>query len=261
MNSIWKTLSTLFVLQPNRYILGSIAGLLSSTPIVGDAISGIAGHASAKNLQNDAQAHDSHMFGLQSAHAIDMFEREAGYMDKQYGRQRALIKDSPGLQMQGLKSAGLNPILAASGGFKSPAGGALPGARAQASAKGSSSPGLSPVKLAIAENARQGKVASAQASLYEAQKAKVEKETQYVGQKLDITEPIAQMMQALAGLIEQSSLDRKTTQRVWDWLTSELATTTKDLTPEERNKMLKKAKQKFPQLRGVNNRKRKIFGE
>jgi len=160
--------------------------------------------------------------------------------------------------MKGLKSVGLNPILAATGGFKLPAGGSMPLPRvvSYSSAKGdsTSSPSLSKVSLG------QARLLNEQAKLISVQKAKVEKETEYVGTKTDIAEPVKMLMQAIAGMIEQSNVDRQTTKRVMEWLESELPDKTKPMTKKQQLQMLEKARRKFPQLKGVDNAKRKIFG-
>jgi len=153
-------------------------GLLD-IPIVGDIIGTGLEFLGTQDLQNDAQAHSAHMFGLQSQHDKDMFGLESEFSSAQaqkaYERQRSLLQDSPGLQMKGLKSAGLNPILAATGGFKSPAGGSMPIPRAasHSSAKGdsTSSPSISKVALG------QARLLNEQAKLTSAQKAKTNAET------------------------------------------------------------------------------------
>jgi hypothetical protein len=138
-------------------LLSSIGSVLSGVPIVGDLLGAGVEHASAKNLQNDSQAHDSHMFGMQAGHDKDMFGLESEFASamaaKQFQRQRQMLRAAPQLQVQGLKAAGLNPILAATGGFKSPAGGSLPipSARASSSAKGSGQTAPSGAKLALGE--------------------------------------------------------------------------------------------------------------
>ena len=227
-----------------------------------DLTGGLFGHASESEMQEDSQAFSAQQFEAQKAHEIDMFGRESEYSTarakEQYDRQRALLKDSPGLQMQGLKSAGLNPILAATGGFKSPAGGSLPipTARASASAKGASTSSRGAGAIRIG----QARLLNEQANLTSAQKAKVEQETKYVGQKTNIAEPVAMLMQAIAGLLEQSNIDRKTTSRVWEWLNSEIPDETRPMSKQEQVRMLEKARRKFSQLKGVDNAKRKIFG-
>ena len=231
-------------------------------PIVGDVLGTGLEFFGTQALQNDAQAHSAHMFTQQVQHDKDMFGLESEFSSAQaqkaYERQRSLLQDSPGLQMKGLKSAGLNPILAATGGFKSPAGGSMPLPRAasHSSAKGdsTSSPSLSKVSLG------QARLLNEQAKLTSAQKAKVEKETEYVGTKTDIAEPVKMLMQAIAGMLEQSNVDRQTTKRVMEWLESELPDKTKPMTKQQQLKMLDKARRKFPQLKGVDNAKRKIFG-
>jgi hypothetical protein len=226
--------------------------IFEEVPIVGDILGAVGGHASAKHLQNDAQAHDSHMFIQQVAHAKDM-------ANLQYQKQRDLLKDSPGLQMQGLKMAGLNPILAATGGFKSSTGAGLsiPVARSGGS---SASPGT---RLQIGQTkllTQQANAQEAQADMYKAQADKAREETKFVGQATSIAEPIAELMQAIAGLLEQSRIDRGTSERIWEWLISETVQKTEPLTPKQQAEMLDKAKEKFPQLKGVENAKRKIFG-
>ena len=244
-------------------ILSILGGAASS------AVDTLIGHASSSELQEDTQAHSAQMFEKQKEHEIDMFGRESEYATarakEQYERQRALLEDSPGLQMRGLKSAGLNPILAATGGFKSPAGGSMPipTARASAGAKGGGAGIASGARSNIADNimkVAQAKLLAEQANLTSAQEAKVKEETKFVGTKTDIAEPVAMLMQAIAGLLEQSNIDRETTQRVWEWLNSEIPDVTKPITKQQQMKMLQKAKQKFPQLKGVDNAKRKIFG-
>jgi len=227
-----------------------------------DLTGGLVNFGFESELQEDSQAHSAHMFELQKAHDIDMFGKESEFATakskEQYDRQRLLLQDSPGLQMKGLKSAGLNPILAATGGFKSPAGGSMPipSARATPSAKGVSA-GMGHVgKVQLG----QAKLLSEQAKLTSAQKAKVEKETEYVGSKTDIAEPVKMLMQAIAGMLEQSNIDRQTTKRVMEWLESELPDKTKPMTKKQQLQMLEKARRKFPQLKGVDNAKRKIFG-
>jgi hypothetical protein len=166
---------------------------------LGDAFDFISGHASAKNLQNDAQSHDSHMFHMQAGHDKDMFGLESDFASamakKQHQRQRQLLYDSPRLQMEGLKNAGLNPILAATGGFKSPAGGSLPipSARASSSAKGAGQASPPGVKMALGEYKirqeqakyidQQRRTSAKHAELYEKQKDKTEAET--VGKNFD----------------------------------------------------------------------------
>lgn len=161
-----------------------VQDIVDDIPIVGDIMGSITGHASAKNLQNDAQAHDSAMFGMQADYGREMFDKEAQFAtdmsQEQYNRQINLLKNSARYQMQGLEKAGLNPILAATGGFKSPAGAGLsiPVARASASAKGSgagSSPGA---RLTIGQTRlleAQANQANAQAELTRAQTTNVPK--------------------------------------------------------------------------------------
>jgi hypothetical protein len=152
-------------------------GFIDDLPIVGDILGGITGHASAKSLQDDQQSFNNMMFNQEVAHAKDMFKLESDFTsnmaEKQYDRQLELLKNSPMLQMQGLKSAGLNPILAATGGFKSPAGAGLsiPIARAS-TARGSGSGVSSAAKLTIGQTnllKAQANQSNAQAELTRAQ--------------------------------------------------------------------------------------------
>jgi hypothetical protein len=246
MKTIIQTLTTLFVPKVRLGFLDKILGAVTSIPIVGDLLGVGAEHASAKNLQNDSQAHDSHMFGMQAEHDKTMFGMESEFASaqaaKQYERQRKMLQDSPRLQMEGLKSAGLNPILAASGGFKSPAGGSLPipTARASSSAKGSGQTAPAGAKITVgqAKLLREQATATAkQGNLYDAQADKVKKETEYVGNKIDISEPIARAMEALVKVAERMAAkdekgkseainrlekmvkeSKQDVQRLWDFL-------------------------------------------
>jgi hypothetical protein len=243
---------------------------LFDLPIVGDVAGALVGGLTGRSNQNDAQAHDAHMFIQQVAHDKEMFELEKSsakeFASDQFQRQKQLLMQSPKLQMEGLKSAGLNPILAATGGFKSPAGGGLsiPVPRASSSAKGSSGGGIAQgAQLRVGQTkllTQQANAQEAQADMYKAQADKAREETKFVGQATNIAEPIATLMQALAGILEQSRIDRGTSERIWEWLISETVQKTGPLTPKQQADMLDKAKQKFPQLEGVDNAKRKIFG-
>lgn len=154
-------------------------------PIVGDIVNTITGHGSAQDLQNDAQAHDSAMFNLQAAHDKTMFGMESDYNSaealKSYQRERQFAKDMPGLQMQGLKSAGLNPILAATGGFKADSGGRQQAtAKASSSAKGTGQGSPPGARLMLGETAKryaEVDLLKAQKELVKAQTGKVPSET------------------------------------------------------------------------------------
>jgi hypothetical protein len=238
-------------------LFDKVQGFFDDVPIVGDVLGGVAAHASAKNLQNDAQAHDSHMFHMQAGHDKDMFGLESEFASaqaaKQYERQRALLQDSPRLQMEGLKSAGLNPILAATGGFKSPAGGSLPipSARASSSAKGAGQGSPPGVKVQLGQYA----LLREQANLTAKQAAKVEKETEFIGNKIDISEPIARAMDAIVRVAERiSQKDDKGTMkiieslindakeskaelnRLWNWIVNQYGNAQKAFEEIRRNK-------------------------
>jgi len=188
-------------------ILSILGGAASS------AVDTLIGHASSSELQEDTQAHSAQMFEKQKEHEIDMFGRESEYATarakEQYDRQRALLQDSPGLQMKGLKSAGLNPILAATGGFKSPAGGTLPipSARASAGAKGGGAGISSGARSNIADNIvkmSQAKLLEEQAGLTSAQKAKVVEETGYVDTKDALLQFAKQIMDMANKALDQA---------------------------------------------------------
>jgi hypothetical protein len=244
-------------------LLDKALGLVTDVPIVGDLISGAAGHWSAQELQKTGQRHDKAMFFEQAKHDKDMFGLESDFASaqaaKQYERQKGLLQESPRLQMEGLKSAGLNPILAATGGFKSPAGGSLPipTARASSSAKGSGG-GVPPgAKLQLGQYrllTEQANATAKQADLSEAQAEKVRKETEFVGNKIDISEPIARafeklvqiadnwskndgektkMMERLINRTEESKADLK---RLWDFILNTYGNAQKAFEEIRRNK-------------------------
>ena len=256
---------------------------LSGTPIVGDLLGSGMEHASAKALQNDSQAHDAHMFGMSAGHDKDMFNLQKMFSINQFGRESNFAKDmakvqydrqldsirkSPGLQMKGLKEAGLNPVLAATGGFRSAAGSPMPVPRAgaQASAKptgarGSGQHAAKISKMDLAHSARQTKLINEQAELIKAQKEKTQEETKYVGQKTDIAEPVAKLMQALVGLMELAKLDKQSANKTLDWLFNTAKfDISKPMTEEQAAEMLKEIYKRHPTLPGVKNKDRKIFG-
>lgn len=258
------------------FSLGGMLGGLASIPIVGDLIGAGAEHASAKNLQNDSQAHSFEMFKHQSKHDKDMFGLESDFNAREalkaYNREREFTRDMPSMQVEGLRAAGLNPLLAATGGFR-PASGGMQQASAKASSNAKGSSGGSPpgARLAIGEVQKR----FAEAGLYR-EKQETEKTLQDVntakaeadrararqtGTVTDIAEPVAKLMQAIAGMLEQSNIDRQTSRNVWKWLTEQLPDKTKPLSKKQQVEMLQKAKRRFPQLQGVDNAKRKIFGD
>jgi hypothetical protein len=96
----------------------------------------LAGHASSKDLQQRGHDFDREMWEKQSAFAqsqqMRSFDISRQLMEKQYGLGLRGLESAPSSAVQGLKKAGLNPILAATGGFKS-------------SAPNVSAPGVGPV--------------------------------------------------------------------------------------------------------------------
>jgi hypothetical protein len=218
----------------------------------------------SSELQEDAQAFDAELFDKSTAFAVEQFGRESDFtkemQDRQYQYNLQAIKEAPSQLMAGLKAAGLNPILAATGGFK-----ASPPSVQSGSAKANTiSPGRGGAASGISSNValakRYGELIESEVDLNSA-KAEAERARAGVSNRTeDILEPLSQFMQAVAGMLEQSNIDRETSQRVWRYLVSELPEKTEDLSPKEQAEMLDKAKKKFPQLKGVDNAKRKIFG-
>jgi hypothetical protein len=84
-----------------------------------------ASHASSKDLQQRSHDFDREMWDKQSAFAqsqqLRSFDISKQLMDKQYGLGLRGLEHAPSSAVQGLRKAGLNPILAATGGFKSSA--------------------------------------------------------------------------------------------------------------------------------------------
>jgi hypothetical protein len=237
--------------------------VITDVPIVGDVIGTAAGHWSAKDLQKTARSHDKAMFGEQALHDKQMFGLESDFAAKQaarqHHRQRVLLQDAPQLQMEGLKAAGLNPILAATGGFKSPAGGALPipTARASSSAKGSGGGAPPGAKLQLGQYRllmEQANATAKQADLSEAQAEKVRKETEYVGNKIDISEPLARAFEKLVEiadswskndgekskimerLINSNKESKEDLRRLWNWILNKYGDAQKAFEEIRRNK-------------------------
>jgi hypothetical protein len=247
-----------------------VSKITGDIPIVGDLINAAAGHASAKNLQNDAQAHDSHMFHAQAGHDKDMFGLESEFASaqaaKQYERQRALLQDSPRLQMEGLKSAGLNPILAATGGFKSPAGGSLPipSARASSSAKGAGQSSPPGAKLALGQYRllmEQANLASAQAKKVESEKERVDVTTSI----LRLTEEITDLLREVVGLAKDNNgrgaiHNYQEAQRIRQDVIELTPDAQKEAVKARIDREFREAQRKVPYLKGVKPSQRKPFG-
>lgn len=230
--------------------MGILDGALDSfNPFTGfGLLDSVVEHASAKDLQHRGYDFDREMWEKSSA-----FSREM--MDKQYGLNQKSLQESPGSMMAGLRSAGINPILAATGGFK----GDAPNVSALgATPSRGGSPGGAKSNIALAS--KMGALVESEADLNTAKAEAERARAKQTGTVTDIAEPVAQLMQAIAGLLEQSKIDRETSSRVWKWLTEELPDKTKPLTKQQQVKMLDKAKRRFPQLKGVDNAKRRIFG-
>lgn len=123
-----------------------------------------AGQAAGSMLQDVAQ------MGIQSA-----FNAQAA--SKSWDRQKNLMTRGPTYQMQGLRDAGLNPILAAQGGF----------------AKGGSAPQQSATGLPSG---------GAQRSLLSAQLGNIKEQTRAAGAQADINEAQARLARIAALIAE-----------------------------------------------------------
>lgn len=191
-------------------LLSSAMDFVTGIPGVGDVANAAFGHASSKSLQNDSQEHDATMFVEQAKHDKEMFELESDFNSaeaaKAYDRQRQFYKDAPGLQMAGLKSAGLNPILAATGGFKTASGGSQQAsASASSSARGSGGGVPAGSRLILGETAKR----YAEADLIKEQRNTeierqelIRQQSKHTGNKVDITEPVARIMDQLVKIAE-----------------------------------------------------------
>lgn len=153
----------------------------SLNPLTGfGVLDPIVEHASAKDIQQRGADVDREMFEKSRLHDIDMFNRESQFssaqMEKQYGLNMRSLYESPSRMMSGLKSAGLNPILAATGGFRTQA----PNVSALGASAKSNSPsrgsGGSGAKSNIAMAAKMGALVQSEADLNSAmaQKARAE---------------------------------------------------------------------------------------
>lgn len=222
-------------------------------------------HASAKDIQQRGADVDREMFEKSTAHDIDMFNMESDFsreqMQKQYDLNQLSLQESPGSMMSGLRSAGLNPIMAATGGFRTQAPNVSSiGASAKSSSPSRGSGGSGARSNQALAN-KMGMLVESEAELNTARAEAERARAKQTGTVTDIAEPVAKLMQAIAGLLEQSNIDRETSSKVWKWLTKELPDKTEPLTKQEQVDMLDKAKKRFPELKGVDNAKRKIFGE
>jgi hypothetical protein len=160
-------------------------------------------HASAKDMQQRGHDFDREMWDKQTAFAVEQFGREKEFefekLAKQYGYNRAMqimqyrlnqksVIDTPGNLVKGLKAAGLNPILAATGGFRTNAPGvsALPTSTGSAKAAASTpsrggSPGGARSNVASATLMKsQAGVNAKQQDLLHAQVQKVKAETRKI---------------------------------------------------------------------------------
>jgi hypothetical protein len=236
-------------------------------------------HASAKDLQQRGHDFDREMWDKQSAFAVEQFGREsdftAGESKKQFERNKILqdlqfqydlkgMRLGPKAMVTGLKDAGLNPILAATGGFRGPTPNVGLPSQGQASAKataGGPSRGGSPAgaRSNVALAKKYGTLIESEVQLNSAKAVSELARAGVQDRTKDILEPVAKLMQAISGALEQAKVDRKTTTRVWEWLMSELPREPAKMTEEEKDKMLEEAKRKFPVLKGVKDSQRKIF--
>lgn len=115
-------------------------------------------HASAKDIQHRGFDFDREMFDKQVS-----FSKE--FSETQYNRYLEAIRKTPSLHVSGLREAGLNPILAASGGFQ-PSSGSIPSVPSITSGRSGSSGGT---RSQVATQSREGFLAKKTGKVLDAQ--------------------------------------------------------------------------------------------
>lgn len=143
---------------------------LSLNPLTGfGLLDPIVEHASAKDLQHRGFDFDREMFDKSSAFAVEQFGRESDFQREmqstQFKNYMDSIEGSSARQVKGLKAAGLNPILAATGGFK-PQGVTTQAGTAKAGpATGGRGGGAKGASSRIGEHARQSSLIKSNVAL------------------------------------------------------------------------------------------------
>lgn len=150
-------------------IVGGITGALSSVPILGDVLGAGIEHASAKDLQHRGHDFDREMWDKQSAFAVEQFGRESDLQRElqksQFDYQMRGVQEQPGRLVKGLKQAGLNPILAASGGFRANSPNVSMGSASASTPSSARSGSPSGAKMAIGQAYKNIKLTDSQANL------------------------------------------------------------------------------------------------